>query len=289
MMNRKVLFIVSLFVFIIFNLTTIAQSKKKSDAEIEGLKGEVMSVKDKAFITGRTCFKLIPIKRLFSDEYTIYNKDGSIFSHKQINGQKENYSVSLYRYDERGNCIEQIDSNYNDGITRSRVYSNSYKYDNSGNVIEESSYFNNEFSNKYCYKLDENGNCYESISYESENDSTFSKTIYIRDKDKKKVEWIFYNKLGDINSRLIREYDDNGNVIKGEDYNEKGELTYKYLYKYNEKGDEIEYIRFENNKRNFKSFKHKYDSKGNWIQRIEYNEDMSVKYITKRKIKYYKD
>ncbi|MBP1645437.1 MAG: hypothetical protein H6Q16_1012 [Bacteroidetes bacterium] len=34
-------------------------------------------------------------------------------------------------------------------------------------------------------------------------------------------------------------------------------------------------------------FKYKYDSKGNWITRTIYNYDMSIKYITKRKIKYY--
>ncbi|MBP1645435.1 MAG: hypothetical protein H6Q16_1010 [Bacteroidetes bacterium] len=291
-MNRKVFFIVSLFVFIIFNLTTIAQSKKKSDAEIDELRGKVMCVEYKAFTKGETFFRLIPIKRVISDEYTIYNKDGSIFSHKQINGYKENYSISLYKYDERGNCIERIDSNYDEGITRSRVYNHIYKYDNSGNIIEESNYFNNEFSSKYYYKYDENGNCYESISYESENDSAFSKTLYIRDKDKKKVEWIMYNKLGDLDSRFIREYDNNGNVIKVENFNQEDTLPSVTFYKYNDKNDITEQSFFDN-KTNTKyivyKIKYKYDSKGNWIKGTKYNKDGSIEFIHKRKIKYYKD
>ena len=126
-MNRKALLIISMFVFIIFSQTTIAQTKKKSDAEREGLRGKVMSVKEKHYVEKRIFFGLIPIKVQFWDEFKEFNNNGNIIYEEKPSYHGGDYrDREFYKYNERGDCIEKIDSNYENGNKYS--YLSRYEY-----------------------------------------------------------------------------------------------------------------------------------------------------------------
>jgi len=288
-MQRKILLIISIFVFITFSQTTNAQSKKKSDAEIEGFKGNIMSVMDKYYEEKRTFFDLIPIKVELSNTFILYNKEGNLILEKENDDFTENNrDISYYKYNNRGNCIEQIDSSYEDGRAYSMLWQNTYNYDINGKIIEEYSYLDGMFAGKYLYKYDKNGDYIEIISYKDEEDTIPTKEIFIRDNKGNIIESKKYSYFGD--SRTIYKYDDKGNLIKDEYFFQEDTISTGNLYKYNIENDIIEKIHFDNQTKTkyiALKFKYKYDSKGNWIKRTDYKEDGSIENIIKRKIKYY--
>lgn len=115
-MQRKILLIISLFVFISYSQTTIAQSKKTSDAEDLGLKERVMSVENKFYKEKKILLGLIHIKEKISYLYTIYNKKGNFLFETWIKDFKEeHWEKSFYKYNDRDICIEQIDTIYENG------------------------------------------------------------------------------------------------------------------------------------------------------------------------------
>lgn len=290
-MKRIALFLFSFTLFTTFSQTTNAQSNKKSDAEIEGLRGKVISVKDKYYEEGTTFFGLIPFKKELGDEYKEFNKEGNIIFEDKPSYHGGNYRDREFtKYDERGNCIEQIDSNYENGYKY--TYSSQYKYiyDEKGNYIEKNWYSNNRLVNKYYYKYNDSGYCIEELSIKPK-DSTFWKDVYIRNENGKIIEWKRYNKSGDFDSKLVYEYNNEGKTIKEEYYDKDSIKEHQTLYIYNLEGDVIMEIRYDKNHKEYYAYiyTYKYDLNYNWIQKIEYYEDMSIKNITKREIKYYKD
>ena len=288
-MNRKALLIISMFVFIIFSLTTNAQSKKKSDAEREGLRGKVKSVNEKYYEEKRIFFGLISIKVQFWDEFKEFNNNGNIIYEEKPSYHGGDYrDREFYKYNERGDCIEKIDSNYENGNKYSYLSRYEYIYDKKGNIREEKWYSYNKLNYNYYYKYDDKGNCIEELS-KGIKDSTFSKDIYKRDTNGQMIVWERYNKLGDFDSKLVYKLDESGNRIKVEYYNEDLNKERETIYIYNSEGDVIIEIHYDvKSKRTYsKIYSYQYDDNFNWIKRIEYNEDMNVNYITKRKIKYY--
>ena len=288
-MNSKAILIISLFVFIIFSLTTNAQSKKKSDVEREGLRGKVKSVNEKYYEEKRIFFGLIPIKVQFWDEYKEFNNNGSIIYEEKPSYHGGDYrDREFYKYNERGDCVEKIDSNYENGNKYSYLSRYEYIYDKKGNIREEKWYSYNKLNYNYYYKYDDKGNCIEELS-KGIKDSTFSKDIYKRDTNGQMIVWERYNKLGDFDSKLVYKLDESGNRIKVEYYNEDLNKERETIYIYNSEGDVIIEIHYDvKSKRTYsKIYSYQYDDNFNWIKRIEYNEDMNVNYITKRKIKYY--
>lgn len=290
-MNRNALLIIILFVFLIFSQTTNAQSNKKSDAEIEGLRGKVMSVKDKYYKEGRIFFGLIPFKKEFSDEYKEFNKKGNLVFKDKPSYQGENYrDREFYKYNDKGDCIEISDTIYENVNKYSYLNRYEYIYDKKGNISEKKRYFNNKSSNDYFYKYDDKGNCIEMLS-KVITDSSFSKHIYLRDTNGQMIVCQSYNMPDGINYKLVFALDNKGNIIKIESFFgdiNKGNET---LYIYNSERDVIVEVNY-NNLDNYyyaSTFKYKYDTKGNWIKKIEYNEKGKIIKISKRKIKYYDD
>lgn len=286
-MKRIALFLISFTLFTIISQTTNAQSKKRTDAEKENLRGKVMSVKDKYYEEGTTFFGLIPFKKKFWDEYKEFNKEGNFVFEDKPSYHGGNYrDRSFYKYDERGNCIEQINSNYENG--NKYTYSNHYKYiyDEYGNIINENWYSYDRLVYKYYYKYNDSGYCIEQLSYKNENDSTPTKENYIRDNKGNIIETKKYSSFGD--SKIVYEYDNKGNRIKEEYYDKAdNEPKRNLLYKYNEEKDIVEEIHSDN----YYTIKYiyKYDSKGNWKTQTKYKGNGSIDYIVKREIKYYKD
>ncbi|MBP1645434.1 MAG: hypothetical protein H6Q16_1009 [Bacteroidetes bacterium] len=150
------------------------------------------------------------------------------------------------------------------------------------------SYFENKLSHIYYYKYDKKGNCIEELSEELK-DSSFSKDIYIRDTNGQMIVWERYNKLGNFNSKLVYTLDENGNRIKEEYFDKEGNKENETIYFYNSENDVITETDYDVKSKytNSKIYSYKYDDNFNWIKRIEYKKDMSIEYITKRKIEYY--
>lgn len=290
-MNRKALLIISLFVFITFSQTTIAQNKDEYDILRDELRGKVKSVNEKHYEEKRIFFGLIPIKEEIWDKYNGYNKDGNIIYEEKPSYHGGDYrDREFYKYNERGDCVESIDSNYENGNKYTYPCRYEYIYDVKGNISEKKWYSHNKLIYNYYYKYDDKGNCIEQLSKELK-DSTYSKYIFIRDTNGQMIVWERYNKLGDFNSKLVFTLDEGGNRIKEEYYNEEGNKDNETIYIYNSEDDVIIETHY-NVKSKFtysKIYSYKYDDNFNWIKRIEYKKDMSIEYITKRKIKYYKD
>ena len=289
MMNRKALLIISMFVFIIFSQTTIAQTKKKSDAEREGLRGKVKSVKEKYYEEKRIFFGLVPIKEEFWDEYKEFNNNGNIKYEEKPSYHGGNYrDREFYKYNERGDCVESIDSNYENGNIYTYPCRYEYIYDKQGNISEKKWYSYNKLNYNYYYKYDDKGNCIEEL-FEELKDSTFSKYIFIRDTNGRMIVWERYIKFGDFLSKLVYTLDEDGNRIKEEYYNKEGNKENETIYIYNYEHDVIMEVNYDDKFKRFysKIYAYQYDDNFNWIKRIEYKNDMSIEYIIKRKIEYY--
>ena len=177
-------------------------------------------------------------------------------------------------------------------VTEPNSLNNNYLihiYDNNGNEIRETFFTNNKLMYWNDYKYDDNGNLIEEIGYEIDNDSTPVRRTHIRDTKGNEIEVRRYNELGEMDLSLVYEYDEKNNKVKEQKFKKDNKLIYTITYKYNKEGDEIERKHIGSNAIYISYYKYKYDSKGNWIKRIEYNEDGTISYIIKRKIKYYKD
>ncbi|MDD4739671.1 MAG: hypothetical protein PHG98_06945 [Bacteroidales bacterium] len=292
-MNRKALLIISLFVFITFSQTTIAQNKDEYDILRDELRGKVKSVNEKHYEEKRIFFGLIPIKEEFSDKYMEFNKDRNIiYENKQSN--KVGYrDIIFFKYNERGNCVELIGYQYKKGKKDEKCdHQNNYEYiyNEKGNITEMKTYFYNKLLYTSYYKYDEKGNCIEELNKKPE-DSTFTKYIFTLNSNGNMILFESYNSLGIYGSKIIYTLDDKGNTIKSEWFLKDNIKPHETLYIYNIKGNVIMEISYNNFKNYYYAniFKYKYDSRGNWIKKTEYNEEGKIVKITKRKIEYYND
>ncbi|MDD2530619.1 MAG: hypothetical protein PHG98_06940 [Bacteroidales bacterium] len=290
-MNRKVLFIVSLFAFITFNLTTIAQSKKTSDAERERMKGNVMSVKEDYFYKPKQYFGFI-IDKHKTTSLTNFNKDGNYTYEEQPCLCSGDYlDKSYFTYNTQGFCVEVIEYLYENQDEFPTLWRYTYKYDHYENMIEEEWFSNGVFFCEYHNKYDTNGYLIETIIFQPGNDSSPIKEIIKRNSYGNITEKTIFNKLDVFSSNFLYENDKKGNMIKEEHYGLENKLLYRILFKSNKQGDVIEEKNFKYQEdtisHDFSYYKYKYDSYGNWKKRTIYKEDGSIESITKRKIKYY--
>ena len=161
-----------------------------------------------------------------------------------------------YKYDEKGNMIEQ--NSYNDD--GSLCFKTKSKYDEKGNKIELIIYYTDgSLCCETTYKYDEKGNKIEQIIYYHENGNQSIETTYEYDEKGNMIEKYSYP------SKMTYEYDEGGNVIEEDSY-EYGDLSRKCTYKY------------------------EFDAMNNWIKLTSITKTVGVpKDITERVrvIKYY--
>lgn len=277
-MQRKILLIISIFVFITFSQTTNAQSKKKSDAEFHGLRGKVNYVKEIDVIEKKFIGLFTIVRENFAYDY-YFNTNGNLTKILRIeDGNITNQT--LYKYDDRNNqrflIYTQEDK---DKDTIENVY------DENGVILKTKG---NLFGNSE-YKYDDKV-VLQSITTSS-SDGLFYIENYLIDKNGNPYECVRINKDNKMVERTTYDFDDNGNLLKTEYYNGNQFLVNTTIKKYNDKNDIIE-ENFNEYKRDYEytsTFKYKYDSRGNWIKKTEYNEEGKIVKITKREIEYYKD
>lgn len=244
---------------------------------------------EKYYEEKRIFFGLISIKVQFWDEYKEFNNNGNIKYEEKPSYHGGNYrDREFYKYNERGDCVESIDSNYENGNIYTYPCRYEYIYDKQGNISEKKWYSYNKLNYNYYYKYDDKGNCIEEL-FEELKDSTFSKYIFIRDTNGRMIVWERYIKLGDFHSKLVYTLDEDGNRIKEEYYNKEGNKENETIYIYNYEHDVIMEVNYDDKFKLFysKIYAYQYDDNFNWIKRIEYKNDMSIEYIIKRKIEYY--
>jgi len=169
----------------------------------------------------------------------------------------ESSSVVTYKYDEKGNNVEKIET-YPNGA----VQIDSFTYDSIGNMIGWNTFGNGKKINTRIYKYDNNGNEIESYPYDISRAKTLSK------------------------------YDDRGYKIKLQRISVKGRVGFEEAYKYDEKGNIIRKKTNHFKNENYSDpkykirYKYKYDAMGNWIKQSTFSGGRLLR-IIERSFDYY--
>lgn len=230
---------------------------KKTDWEVDGLKGKVQEVDFLKVQVQEVDGKVQEVNIPFSSGYAMYNINGNRIK------QYKNGVQTTYLYDEEGNCI---------GST------------NTISECEERGYF--YVPTKRVFKLDERGNKIKELRYNG-NGILLEWSEYIYDDITNEMKELSYRSGGNLESTCLLKYDTNGNMVEslGITYFNKGDTlirknSWNYVRTYNEKG----YITHEKEKwgnKWDKSVEYIYDEKGNLAEKNERENDCYKKFVYK--------
>lgn len=206
-------------------------------------------------------------------------------------GKLLNHTKHFYKYDNKNRIIEEIDSSIVDGLTHVMVIKGQTLYDENGNKTED-------------HLVDEKGNITsrEVYKYNNENkviekselmnpNKVWNRQVYKYDSLGYTNLWEWYDKNGQVTSRINRRCDKDNNLLELMEFRHKDgnmKLQYRTTFKYDEHHNQTLVIYF-NEKGDVLSrqiFCYKYDDHGNWIECT----GCSQKYPTKktvRKIDYF--
>jgi YD repeat-containing protein len=243
--------------------------QKKTDCQKSDLKGRVKSV-----------------------TITIYNATEK-FGEPVKTGIKEKTNVITIQFDIKGNIIPLTNEGNIVG----------YKYDGRGNKIEETTYTSDStIVNKNVYKYDLKGNIIEEINYNSQGAQT-SKETNTYDLNGNLLECKtssnkFHGTI-DQGQDVIKKYkyDPTGKTIEYSLNIGNSELAIEY-YKYDNKGNIIELDAKTLKGYSAKNtYKYTFDAKENWVTRVCYSSSAygsmknrsEVNEITEHIIEYYKE
>lgn len=286
-MNRKAIQIISMFVFIIFSQTIIAQHQLKSDAVYRGYKGKVKHVEE-IHIEKKKIIGLFSTDRVLASFDYSFNTDGNLLMFNRVVEGKI-IDKTIYEYDNVNN--KRYFYFYPENGSNDTIIS---ILDENGVLLERK--MNIPIIGKCTYKYiyNDSERTYSKIhitSNDNGEDSTFLVETFFLDSNWNIYESYKFNRENKLLEKMTYEFDNKGNIIKYETYNEDQLLIKATKYNYNDRGDIIEdkFIIYQDDYESLDShtFKYKYDSKGNWIKKTRYNMDGSFSDITKREIEYY--
>ncbi|MDR1199525.1 MAG: hypothetical protein LBK94_11055 [Prevotellaceae bacterium] len=305
--------IVLSFVLIILTVAQVAAQDSKNGWENDKLKGKVKSIEYHWYDAIDKFGEITKGEKIFSIDGHLFKKfdnNGNVIEDAMY-GSTGGF-FSRYKYDDKGNRIEEMcyyEDNYSDRNLRHKTiykyddkgnqieiscykpdgnlsYKEIYKYDGKRNLIEESLYNpDGSFDYKWIYKHDDKGNKIEKNRYKSE-DKIFK---YKYDDKGNEIESIEYWSNGEL-YKTTSEYDDHGNVVECSVFQSDGRLNHKIIRKYNDRGNEIEENRykFDGSLEHKSITEYKYDKKGNWIEEITYTSEAKIPiFIEERIINYY--
>lgn len=197
-------------------------------------------------------------------------KSQSMWQHEFLNGEmsKTRTLIRMVVYDGSGR-----NSDYKEySVTGSLYLIHEYRYDARGNIIEDVQRDKERrVKFKVAYVYDANGNVTEEILRDVK-DRTLGKTNYTYDGEKL-TEKIEVDGAGKQRNRWKYEYDENGNQNIMRHYGEEDKLLFKWVYLFDKKNRPYEASAFNPNDTFFSKRSYLYDESGNLIEETEYNSD----------------
>ncbi len=147
--------------------------------------------------------------------------------------------------DSDGEMEEKEVFSYKNGKLESRelfesgelTFRETFAFDESGNLIETSSYHEDDGTTRYTHAYNEKGILIKTLKYNDE-DQLVAKSEYILTEAGKISELVEETRFGKSITKLV--YDERGNAIEQIETNEKGEINSRAIRKYNENDDVVE-------------------------------------------------
>ena len=208
----------------------------------------------------------IKISLLYDD------KNRKIFSKSEFYKEfKHQNSICTFKYDDKGNLIEDTYLRENGAITKTI-----YLYDARGLKIEEIEYENDILEFKKAFKYDSEERMTEDCQYDADGKIEY-KNIYQYDSKGNLIEDRF-EEYGVFHSKETYKYDDYGKRTEKNLYNQDGDLWVEMVY--NELGQE------KAKPSSLYTYQVEHDAHGNWISKIiRYNQNPLHIYI--REFRYF--
>ncbi len=200
---------------------------------------------------------------LMQKEIATYDIKKKLLEHKEYNRNGKLSSSLTFKYDIKGNKIEELHFTANDYYNHEK-----FNYNPANQLIESFSLDKNDNTkSKTIYKYDKMGNVSEEIvNYITLEDSKFnSKKVYQYNNKNKIIAEIFFNSKGKEEKRNSFKYDLKGRLIE--------EKTWRTCYyNYDSLGNLVEEVQIVFNKNQNIIYKYltkyEFDSYGNWIKKI---------------------
>ena len=147
--------------------------------------------------------------------------------------EKKGIQISSVRYNTQGNKIEETVYNLNDANAFAKT---SYRYDRRGNLIEEIK-TKGEIKTKIIYRYDSTNTKKEMVVYKPDG-TVDRKAVYLYDGDDNMVESLGYLADGRMYSRESFTYDSSSNMIEN-----KSSLA-RFTYGYDSDGNMVELVKY---------------------------------------------
>lgn len=184
---------------------------------------------------------------------TVYEyNDKGLLIRKEIYYGESSY-VSTYEYDGNNNPVKELSDNYN--VTR--TYDNNgllleehieygfdypktsivYEYDKDGRMISYKSVmaFSEDYEDVslYTWDYDDNGNCINHKEIYNDSDEFLEEFVYEYDEENRPVKETYScASLPEVSYSMVKEYDENGNLLKWIAYDINDEITGYTEYTY---------------------------------------------------------
>ena len=186
-------------------------------------------------------------------EVTYTNRDG------------DSYTSELYRYNEHGNTIENIDFE-EEGIVQNKIIS---KFDDQNRLLEEVVFADGEIMTEHKKHIRKEDGSLDRIEINYQDGST-SVQYMKKDEEKNTEEWIEEDEDGELESREVIQNDVSGKIIKREVFDYRNKLKEAFEFSYGNNGDLVER----------KELDHK--RKLVFVTEFEYDENKNLTYRANR-------
>lgn len=229
-----------------------------------GLKGKVKSVTYREYL-------LMPkngeqIKRLMTKGYNVYDEQGHLIDQNEYDGNDRPKWKCTYAYGPDNRATEWHFIFYEDN-QESRT---TFKYDDKGNIIEQTEVnAEGKLNRRTVYKYDSDGNRTEEVVYDEKGQVQMMVASKYDDKGNE-VEYASKGPDGKVTYKMTAVYDSKGNKLSGETY--RGDsLESKWTNKNNPAGKPLEMLTVNVDGSVFSRYIFKYDHMNNIIEEEVHN------------------
>jgi len=163
-------------------------------------------------------------------------------------------------------------------------------------IVEEMRNEDDVFQGKDLFYVDEKGRKIKEFSYDESNERVLESRFDYESQDHQtKMTWTTWNPQGELMTKRIYFYDNNGYLQEKQQLTMRDELESKEIYRYNDEGFLVEFCVYQDEIESYKyRYYYKVDSQSNWIERktgILYpnqsRQEELISEIETREIEYY--